>query len=90
MPTLNLSPTVRSILVVVGVILGAVVPVLVTAGVPVIVTAVAGAVVTALVGLGIVPPQTGGTQVGVVTPAVAVPPPAEVTVKPLDVADPIA
>lgn len=83
MPTLNLSPAVRSVLVVIGVILGAVIPVLVTLGVPVAVTVVAGAVLTALIGLGIVPPQTGGTQVGVTSPAIVEPPAADVSDTPV-------
>ena len=90
MPTLNLSPTVRSILTIVGVVLATVIPVLATAGVPLVVTAVLGAVVAAFGYLGLVPPQVGGTQQGVVSPTVVEPPDADVAVKPLDAQPPVA
>ena len=70
MPTLNLSPSVRSAVLVFGVVVAAVIPILVTAGIPLVVTSIAGAVVAALIGLGLVPPQVSGTQVGVIEPSV--------------------
>jgi hypothetical protein len=84
MPTLNLSPTVRSGLTIVGVVLAFVIPVLATAGVPVIVLGLGGAIVAAFGYLGLIPPQTGGTQQGVVAPTVVEPPQADIVVKPLD------
>ncbi len=83
MPNLNLSPSVRTALIIIGTIVGALIPVLATAGVPVVVTAILGAVVTALVGLGIIPPQTGGTQVGVTSPALTEPPAADIVEAPV-------
>lgn len=83
MPTLNLSPTARTVLTILGVILATVIPVLATAGVPVIVTAVMGAIVAAFGYLGLVPPQVGGTQQGVMSPAVVEPPEADVVDAPV-------
>lgn len=76
---MQLSPKVRSVLTVIATILSVVAVILpALTGVPVVVGAVVAAVLTALAGFGIVPPQTGGTQVGVASPAVIEPPAADV------------
>ena len=80
---MQLSPKVRSVLTVIATILSVAAVVLPTVtGVPVAVGAVVAAILTALAGFGIVPPQTGGTQVGVTSPAVVEPPAADVAPKP--------
>lgn len=76
---MQLSPKVRAVLTVVAGVLAAVAVVLpAITGVPVAVGAVIAAVLAVLAGLGIVPPQTGGTQVGVASPTVVQPPQADV------------
>ena len=65
--TLNLSPTVRTILVIVGTIVTALAagdPF----GLPAEAQAVIGALAFAFGALGLVPPQTGGTQRAIVNP----------------------
>lgn len=74
---MNLSPTVRSIMTAVAAALAALAVVLPTLGAPVWVAAIIGVVLVTFGALGIVPPQTGGTQQGVVSPAVVDVPPSE-------------
>lgn len=83
---MQLSPTLRTILVIVAIIAGTLTGVGAALGIPAVVISIAGAVTAALAALGIVPPQTGGTQVGVVKPAVVEPPQAAVAeaVPPVD------
>jgi hypothetical protein len=69
---MQLSPKVRSVLTVIATILAVIAAVLpAVTGVPVVVGAVIAAVLTALAGFGIVPPQVGGVQVGVVDPSIS-------------------
>jgi hypothetical protein len=76
---MQLSPKVRSVLTVVAALLAVAAVVLpAVTGVPVAVGAVVAALLTALAGLGIVPPQVGGTQLGVANPSVVEPPQADV------------
>lgn len=70
---MNFSPTVRTVLIVVAVVAGTLTGVGAALGVPAVVISIAGALTAALAGLGIVPPQVGGTQQGVVNPSVATP-----------------
>lgn len=80
---MQLSPKVRSILTVVATVLAVAAAVIPTVtGVPVVVGAIIAAVLTALAGFGIVPPQVGGTQVGVANPSVVEPPAADVAEAP--------
>lgn len=79
---MNLSPAVRAVLTAVAAGVSALGALLaadeLAASVPSwvgIVVAVLGAVFT---GLGIVPPQVGGTQQGIVNPSLTEPPPADV------------
>lgn len=76
---MNLSPTVRAVLtaVLAGLTaLGALLPSL--TGVPTWVGVTIAVVSATLGALGLVPPQTGGTQVGIASPSVVEPPKADV------------
>jgi hypothetical protein len=71
---MQLSPTLRTVLTFLAATLGALIPVGATIGIPLVALVVMGAFVAGLAAIGIIPPQTGGTQVGVVSPAIGVPP----------------
>lgn len=75
---MNLSPTWRSILTAVVASLAVVAVALPTLGAPLWVGVLIGAVTAGAGALGIVPPQTGGTQHGLVSPSVSEPPAAQV------------
>lgn len=71
---MNLNPTVRAVLTALVAGLAVVAVALPTLGAPLWVGIVIGAVVAACGALGIVPPQTGGTQQGLVSPSLTTPP----------------
>lgn len=75
---LNLSPTLRTILGVLGVFLVTLIPAGATIGIPVAVLTVLGCVAATLGYFGFIPPQVGGTQQGVVSPTLVEPPAADV------------
>lgn len=75
---MELSPTVRTALTVLSAMLAALAVALPTLGAPVWVAVIVGVVTTGLAALGIVPPQVGGTQQGVVNPSVTEPPAAAI------------
>jgi hypothetical protein len=75
---MNLSPTARSIATAVLAALGAIAVALPTLGAPVWVAVILGAILVAGGSLGLVPPQTGGTQVGLSSPTIVEPPAADV------------
>lgn len=65
-----MNAKVRTILTAVAAVLGAVVVALPTLGAPVWIAAVIGVVLVACAAVGIVPPQVGGQQAGVVNPSI--------------------
>lgn len=65
-----LSPTVRTVLTVVAVVVTALAVALPTLGAPVWAAVVVGIISSSLGALGIVPPQAGGVQVGLTSPTV--------------------
>lgn len=75
---MQLSPTARALLTALVAGLAVVAVALPTLGAPVWVGVILGALSAAFGALGIVPPQTGGTQVGVTSPTVVEPPVANV------------
>ena len=75
---MQLSPTARAVLTAIVAALAVVAVALPTLGAPLWVGVILGAVTAGFGALGIVPPQTGGTQVGVKSPAVIEPPVAAV------------
>lgn len=75
---MELSPTVRTALTVLAAMLAALAVSLPTLGAPVWVAVIIGVATTGLAALGIVPPQVGGTQTGVVNPSVSEPPAAAI------------
>lgn len=79
---MQLSPTVRAVLTVVGIFVGALAVILPTLGLPVWIGAILGAVTATLGYLGIVPPQVGGQQVGIANPTIVEPPAADVVEQP--------
>jgi hypothetical protein len=72
---MNLNPTVRWLLTGAAAGLTAAVSILADGFQPLDALLIA---IPVLAGLGIVPPQTGGTQQGVVNPSITEPPPADV------------
>jgi hypothetical protein len=79
---MNLSPNVRALLTALVAALAVVAVALPTLGAPVWVGIVLGALSAGFGALGIVPPQVGGTQAGVVNPTVVEPPAADVVAAP--------
>lgn len=76
---MNLSPTVRTVLTIIAIVAGAVVTGLGVEGtIPPAVTIGLNAFNLVLGYLGVVPPQVGGTQKGVVSPSVTEPPGARI------------
>jgi hypothetical protein len=71
---MNLNPTVRTILTALVAALAVVAVALPTLGAPLWVGIIIGAVVAACAAIGIVPPQVGGTQQGLVNPSLTSPP----------------
>jgi hypothetical protein len=84
-----LSPTVRTILTVIAAIVAALAVAIPTLGAPVWVGVLLGVVTTGLAALGIVPPQTGGTQQGVASPTVVDDGTARVVQAPITPPDPL-
>lgn len=78
---MNLSPTARAVLTALLVALGSVAVALPTLGAPLWVGVVIGALTAAGASLGLVPPQVGGTQVGLANPTVVEPPAADVVTR---------
>lgn len=75
---MQFSPATRAILTAVVAMLAALAVTLPTLGAPVWVGVIVGVLNAGFGALGILPPQTGGTQVGVVSPTVVEPPAADV------------
>lgn len=75
---MNLSPSVRAVVTAVLAALAVVAVALPTLGAPIWVGVVIAALTAAGAALGVVPPQVGGTQQGVVSPSVVEPPAADV------------
>lgn len=71
---MNISPSLRTALTAVVAMLAAIAVVLPTLGAPVWVAAIIGALLAGAAAVGIIPPQTGGTQVGVASPSLTTPP----------------
>ena len=80
---MQFSPTARAVLTVLAAMLAALAVSLPTLGAPVWVAVAVGVVTTGLAALGIVPPQVGGTQEGVVNPSVSEPPAAAIDETPV-------
>ena len=81
---MNLSPAVRTALTALVAALGVLAVALPTLGAPLWVGVIIGALTAACAALGIVPPQVGGTQQGVVSPTVVEPPKADVVEQPTE------
>ena len=79
---MQLSPTVRTALTAIAAMLAALAVALPTLGAPLWVGIAVGVVTAGLGALGIVPPQVGGTQQGIVNPSVTKPPAAAIDEQP--------